>query len=138
MMALQDPLVILLSRRQMLLLAALVEVAVIAVILRLWTSPLAAIGMVAWIALLFLAYRLGLNAIGYQGPCGCAGDAFTGMGVPPAVVDTVTGVVLGYLLVGSLGVLLGAQLRVSSSPEHASQTEGPIAGVPTDSMGGPL
>ena len=138
MMALQDPLFIFLSRRQMLLLAALVEVAVITVILRLWNLPLAAIGMVAWIALLFLAYRLGLSAIGYQGPCGCAGDAFAGMGVPPAVVDTVTGVLLGYLLVGSLGLLLWAQLLVRSSREHASRTEGPVAAVPPDSMGGPL
>jgi len=127
MMALQDPLFIFLSRRQMLLLAALVEVAVITVIVRLWNLPLAAIGMVAWIALLFLAYRLGLSAIGYQGPCGCAGDAFAGMGVPPAVVDTVTGVMLGYLLVGSLGLLLWAR-----------RTEGPVAAVPPDSMGGRL
>lgn len=42
---------------------------------------------------------------------------------------------MAYLLVGSLGLLLWAQLRASSSSEDASGTEGPVGAARPDSMG---
>jgi hypothetical protein len=99
-LAAADPLFGFLSNRQVLFLAAAVELGVVAFI---WNhrSEFFRIGLLAWISTLFLAYRAGLWAIGYQGACKCLGHLSEAIGLTPASTDLLMKGVLFYLLAGS-------------------------------------
>jgi hypothetical protein len=70
-----DPLLSWLTVRQVLFLAAFLELGVGATLLRhraaRWTP-----GLILWLVLLFGAYRLGRWTVGWEGPCGCLGHLF--------------------------------------------------------------
>ena len=65
-----------------------------------------ALGLVAWICINFLVYRLGLWWMDWHRPCSCLGNLTDALHIPPQLADNVMKVVLAYLLVGSYGMLL--------------------------------
>ena len=105
----QNPLFWYLSNRQVILLATTFEATTIATIL-LSTNRALRLGLILWLSTLFLVYRFGLWWIHANTPCSCFGDITTWIGLTPSEADTVSKVVLVYLLGGSLG-LLGASVR---------------------------
>jgi hypothetical protein len=45
-------------------------------------------GLIAWLATIFLAYRIGLVATGYHRPCSCMGNLTDALHIPPQTADT--------------------------------------------------
>jgi hypothetical protein len=74
-------------------------------------------GLVAWLATTFLAYRIGLVAVGYHRPCSCMGNLTDALHIPPQTADTAMKIILAYLLIGSYATLfwLWRQPRQSAS-----------------------
>jgi len=62
-------------------------------------------GLVAWLATSFLAYRIGLTAVGYHRPCSCMGNLTDALHIPPQTADTIMKIILAYLLLGSYATL---------------------------------
>jgi hypothetical protein len=100
-----DPLCPFLSTRIMLNFAALLELLVAGIVLSLRAS-VASFRWVAWLCSLMLAYRLGLLVTGYQGPCWCLGSPFRWLGLSWSTLDRVALGLLGYMSLGSVGVLI--------------------------------
>jgi hypothetical protein len=100
-----DPLLGLLTNRQTMLLAVVLELAIIGLVLR-ERAIVRKAAFIAWISTSFLAYRVGLWSIGYKGSCGCLGNVTDTLGVAPATADLVTGAMLAYLLIGSYAILI--------------------------------
>jgi hypothetical protein len=94
------PLLGLLTNRQTMLIAVVLEVLVIGLVLRERDFVRKA-AFIAWIGMVFLAYRVGLWSIGYKGSCGCLGNVTDTLGITPATADLVSGAMLAYLLIGS-------------------------------------
>lgn len=69
-------------------------------------APKLKVLLLAWLATLFGVYRLGLLWIGYNGPCRCMGNLTEVLHVPSKTADTVTKLILAYLLIGSYSMLL--------------------------------
>lgn len=63
------------------------------------------VGLVAWLATNFLAYRIGLVAVGYHRPCSCMGNLSDALHIPPQIADAVMKIILAYLLIGSYASL---------------------------------
>jgi len=74
-LAVADPLVAFLTTRQMLFLAAALELLVAAF---LWSERFDRYRpwLTLWLVSLFVTYRVGLISIGYHGPCSCLGNIF--------------------------------------------------------------
>lgn len=89
-----DPLLPFFTVRQMMFLAALLELAVAFVLFRRQHAETAP-WLVLWLVGVFTAYRVGLWAVGFQGHCSCMGH----------VLDFLPGVWLDRLMVASLGVM---------------------------------
>jgi hypothetical protein len=68
---------------------------------RIWLAE----GLVAWLATSFLAYRIGLVAVGYHRPCSCMGNLTDALHIPPQTADTAMKIILAYLLIGSYASL---------------------------------
>jgi hypothetical protein len=100
-----DPLLALLTNRQVLWLAIVLEVMVIGLIVR-EREIVRKAAFIAWIGTVFLAYRVGLWSIGYKGSCGCLGNVTDTLGITPATADLVSGAMLAYLLIGSYAILI--------------------------------
>jgi hypothetical protein len=102
-----DPLVLVLSNRQVMLLAAAMEAIVIGLLLR-EVSVHRRVVLIAWISSVFLAYRVGLWGIGYGGSCSCLGHLTDALGISTETADLASKLILGYLLLGSYTVLAWA------------------------------
>lgn len=63
-------------------------------------------GLLAWIATVIFLYRATLWRINYHGPCLCLGSLTDMLRIPTGVADIAMQVILGYLLIGSYGLLL--------------------------------
>lgn len=61
--------------------------------------------VIAWLATNFLVYRIAFILGGYRKPCPCLGDLAQAIHIPQRIADTVTSVVLAYLLVASYAAL---------------------------------
>ena len=59
------------------------------------------IGVIAWLATVFLLYRIGLIAVGYRRPCPCLGNLTDTLHISPQAANTTAKIFLAYLLVGS-------------------------------------
>jgi hypothetical protein len=100
-----DPVLDMFTNRQVMLLAAVLELVVIGVVV--WQRDLVRkAAFIAWIGRVFLAYRVGLWSIGNKGSCGCLGNVTVTLGITPATADLVSGAMLAYLLVGSYAILI--------------------------------
>lgn len=56
---------------------------------------------VAWLATMFVLYRIGLLWVGYDYPCRCLGNVLDGLGLSASAGDWVAKMILAYLLCGS-------------------------------------
>jgi hypothetical protein len=99
-----DPLLGMLSNRQIMLIAVVLELLVIGLIMR-EMDRLRQVALIAWIGTVFLAYRLGLWWIGHEGACPCLGNVTYSIGLSPAMEDLGVKVLLGYLLLGSYSIV---------------------------------
>ncbi|HEX5398267.1 MAG TPA: hypothetical protein VFY06_04390 [Verrucomicrobiae bacterium] len=75
-------------------------------------SVVTRLGLVAWLATMFVIYRFSLNWIGYVRPCPCLGSLTAAIHLSPQVADTVLKGVLAYLLLGGYGGLLWLWLQI--------------------------
>jgi hypothetical protein len=62
-------------------------------------------GLVAWLATVFIVYRLGLLWIGYEKPCSCLGNLTDLLLIPRETANTAITVILAYLFMASYGTL---------------------------------
>lgn len=93
-----DPLFFFLARRDVLILAAAVEMAVATFLFWPNQGIQRKLTAVCWVSSLFLAYRLGLWSIDFKGDCGCLGGG-------NIIGDWVSGAILGYLILGGTGLV---------------------------------
>jgi hypothetical protein len=96
-----DPLLDFLTTRQVLLLAAVFELAVVAAIF-VNRNMLTRCGLLLWISAVFVAYRVGLAAVGFEGYCPCLGALNYGLPMSPAGADRLALGLLFFLVGGSL------------------------------------
>lgn len=83
----------------------IIELAVAALCL-LSRSKIIAPIVVAWLASVFLTYRMGLWWIGWHRPCPCLGNLTDMLRISPHAADNFMKVVLAYLFVASYGSLI--------------------------------
>ncbi|MDA1278111.1 MAG: hypothetical protein O2960_29295 [Verrucomicrobia bacterium] len=100
-----DPLFSFLTNRQLMAVAVGVELSVAFAVFSRRLDHLTKMAAVAWLATTFFAYRAGLWMIGYHGSCSCLGNAAAWLHVSPGIVDWAMRILLGFLLVGSYGLL---------------------------------
>ena len=98
-----NPLFSFLTNRQVMLIAAILEVVV--VYCAVFSDQLdRGLWGVGWLGTVFFAYRAGLWGVGYSAPCSCLGGFTEAIGLPQDMPNVIMEVVLGYLLVGSYGL----------------------------------
>jgi hypothetical protein len=109
----------------MMLLAAVIEVIVIGLLLR-ERNVIRRVALVAWVGSVFLAYRVGLWAIGYGGSCSCLGHLTDALGISTETADLASKLILGYLLLGSYTVLAWAAIApwIVQQPVSPATTRG--------------
>ena len=74
------------------------------------------LSLVAWIATMFLVYRVGLWCVGWHHPCGCMGSLAGVLHLSNQAGDRIIKGLLAYLLVGSCLLLLkGSQAGGAAS-----------------------
>ena len=100
-----------LSNRELICLAAGLELAVAVTMLRGRSEPRLGVGTVAGLATVFLGYRFLLWAKGFHGYCQCLGNISGGIGLAPARADAIAWGILLYFLGGSYGILLALRSR---------------------------
>jgi hypothetical protein len=82
------------------------------------------LGLVAWLATVFLVYRLGLWFIGWHHPCGCMGKLAGMLHLSDQAADNIMKVVLAFLLVGSYLLLyLDWRARRAAGPPGSPPPE---------------
>jgi hypothetical protein len=89
-----------LTNRQLLFLAALLELATVAGVWNVRDSAVKAL-LLGWIGSCFAVWRLGMHFAGY-GPCMCIGTAYDWLGLDPSTVEIVLQIFVGFLIIGSL------------------------------------
>lgn len=109
---LPDP-VFLISTRRVLQAAALIEL-VVAVLCFSSRAPRLNLGLICWLSVDFVLYRIGLGLVGYRNPCQCLGALTDSLNVSAESADIISKIILSYLLFGSCLAL--AWFRVYSSP----------------------
>ncbi len=97
-----DPLFTFLTNRELLLLAALLELGVAWFLFRSSVGRSAKLLSIPWIAAVFACYRCGLWAVGYGSTCSCLGHLTDPLGISPESADLVAKGVLAYFLTGSI------------------------------------
>ena len=64
-----------------------------------------ATGLLSYISVSILVYRIGLYWLGWHRPCGCLGNLTDALHISPQIADNIMKFILAYLLIGSLGLL---------------------------------
>ena len=100
--------------RHLILLAAIVEIAV-ALFCLLSNKSVLGTKLIAWLATVFIGYRVGLWLVHWKSPCACLGTLTDAVHIPPEVADIVMKAILGYLAFGSYFILI-CNRRARSSP----------------------
>jgi len=65
--------------------------------------------LVAWLASIFALYRIGVFLVGLNIPCPCLGGFTDAIHLRKEIADKIMKMVLGYLLMGSYGILWWSQ-----------------------------
>ncbi len=100
-----DPVLRVLSQRQLMLLGACLEIGLAAFII-IHTSDRSKLWLVLWIAAVFLTYRAGLWASGSSAPCPCLGGSLRWIVAHAESLDRLLRCIVAYLmLVSSLFLL---------------------------------
>lgn len=69
------------------------------------------LALIAWLATVFLAYRVALSVAGWHQGCPCLGNLTAALHIHPRTADWALRVILAYLLVASYGALLSSRRR---------------------------
>jgi hypothetical protein len=105
-LALADPLLPFLAPKQVIMCAAIAEIAVV-IYLSFNNHPETNKALILlWLCFLFLIYRIGLLCIGFRGHCKCLGYWGPWLPVSASTVDLVAQAMLAYMFLGSAGILL--------------------------------
>lgn len=115
-----DPLLSI-SFRRVLLLSGGIEILVAMVCLisrNIWRKSV----LVAWLATLFLIYRICLRFSGYYSPCKCLGlgEFTSAIHISQAAADSIMKCVLIYLLAGSYAIIIMVLLRRNANKANGS------------------
>ena len=100
-----DPLFTFCSNRQVLVLAAVLEVAVVWLLMRPSTDRAKLVGIL-WLCLVFATYRLGLVWIGFRGYCRCMGSMSEWLHISPEITDAISKGILCVMMIGAVVLLI--------------------------------
>ena len=100
------------------LLAGALELAIAAAAWRQEKNILSA-GLIAWLASVFTAYRVGLWTIGWKQPCGCLGSITAGLGIDAKVAENIALAILAYWLVGGLLIVISELRAIRATRQEA-------------------
>ena len=114
-----DPVFWFLTKRQLLVVTAMLEGIVAGIILKSNRREATYVTLILVFSLssIFLCYRLGLWWSGYSGECSCFGNATQWLGTSPDIMNRAAQFLLGYLLAGSTGMLAWRHVRASRPSE---------------------
>ena len=98
-----DP-VLRISYQQVFFLASAMELVVVFICFSRKNLPVKS-GAIAWLATMFLIYRLGLWWANYPALCKCLGNLTDALHISPELAGTIAKTILAYLLVGSYAIL---------------------------------
>jgi hypothetical protein len=123
-----DPLLFV-SYRVLFVFVGLIEVAI--ALICFWRSEVILRAcLLLWLAGCFLAYRVGLFLIHYNGACSCLGSLTEMIHVSPRVADGIMRCILAYMLLGSVAILLPHFVRPASRGSLRSRPATPVSGHP--------
>jgi hypothetical protein len=105
-----DPLIGFLSVRQIDNIVGVLEV-VLAGYIFTPRKVLFQLGLVAWLSVLFIIYRIGLTLVGFRGMCPCLGNASSWLKTSDASINNIAKIMLAYFFVGSV-CLIGNQMAL--------------------------
>ncbi|MGI8967245.1 MAG: MauE/DoxX family redox-associated membrane protein, partial [Limisphaerales bacterium] len=100
-----DPIFWFFTNRQVLFFAGLLEL-VVAAFLFFHTNTSLRIKTIAWLATIFLVYRIGVWLTGYRGPCNCLGGALDWLIKDRIVIENISKVLLGFFLCSYLLIFI--------------------------------
>jgi hypothetical protein len=109
-----NPLIWFLTNRQMLFVAALIELAV-GTILVCRVNRLLQVSWLVSLANVFLVYRVGLWWIGYKGSCACLGHLSDWLRIKPETADWISQGALAYMLIVGYSLLLSSWVNKAAS-----------------------
>jgi hypothetical protein len=78
------------------------------------------LGLVAWLASMFAAYRIALVILRVPRPCGCLGNAFSWITTDPLIMQRISTSLFWFLLIGSYFLLLRTTWIRHSANESAT------------------
>jgi len=113
-----NPVLSVLSNRQVFRAVALLELVVAGAILSGWLELWTQVQWVFWLGLQFAVYRLILLLAKEPEPCKCFGDLFLWLGLGPVFVDWFSKVSLVYFLAPSGVLLLVRAIPPGTTPSH--------------------
>jgi len=113
-----NPVLSVLSNRQVFLAVALLELVVAGAILSGWLELWTQVQWVFWLGLQFAVYRLILLLAKEPEPCKCFGDLFLWLGLGPVFVDWFSKVSLVYFLAPSGVLLFVRAIPPGTTPSH--------------------
>lgn len=116
-----DPLFWFLSNRQMLVLAALLEMTIALIIFFHKSVALRAKALV-WISTMFVFYRVGLWWVGYKGDCPCFGHITDSLPLDRTIVNRGAMIILLYLLAVGYSLFLSEFFK-PGAPESLASSE---------------
>jgi hypothetical protein len=100
---------------QLMLLVGIIEVS-IAIVCLLTDLREIALALVAWMAVNFMLYRIGLWLIGWQHPCGCLGYLTVVLHIPPRMTEWISRGIIAYMALGSYVFLFGKERKPAIKP----------------------
>lgn len=91
---------------KLMLVVGLAEIAIAGICLSRRAALGLKLGLIAWMATNFLAYRVGLWSIGWHHPCACMGTLAGAIQLSDLAADRIMRAVLVYMLTGSYLLIL--------------------------------
>lgn len=113
------------SNRVLVALAAAIEITVAVSILAHRRKEVAAVTAVAWLATLFIGYRLALWGTGFHGYCDCLGSLPGLIHLSAQEANWIALGIVAYFFIGSYGILLRplARRRKHEDPVSSAASE---------------
>jgi hypothetical protein len=102
-MDLTDP-VLGISFRHLLLFAGIIEL-IVAFLCLFTNKGTLALGLIAWLAVNFAVYRVGLWTMSWHHPYAWLAGLMGGLDISPLIADGIVAVILAYLLIGGIAML---------------------------------
>lgn len=90
------------TERQLLMSAALLEVAVFIMLFNKNINKNQKLNLIIWLSSIFLIYRIGLLSINYEGSCNCLGYLYKWLSITEQTVNIVSKIIVMYMMAGAL------------------------------------